>query len=125
MHLWNRKGQNTAEYAILIAVVIGAIVAMQIYVKRGLQGKVKDVTDHVGDGLPADAAGNKPLSQYDPYYNDSNYDVSQDQNVNEKYLTGGKVSRSSISEKTTRAVGGFSNTGVDVSEDDGWTERVK
>ena len=39
------KGQSTAEYAIVIGLVIAAAVAMQVYVKRGLQGKIKDATD--------------------------------------------------------------------------------
>ena len=30
------KAQSTAEYAIVLALVVGAVVAMQIYVKRGL-----------------------------------------------------------------------------------------
>jgi hypothetical protein len=37
-----RKAQSTAEYAILIAVVIGAVIAMQTYVKRGLQSRTHD-----------------------------------------------------------------------------------
>ena len=120
MQLLNRKGQNTAEYAILIAVVIGAIIAMQLYVKRGLQGKVRDVTDHVGEGL---LGGNVPglnavTQQYEPYYNTSNYDVDQDQSVNEKYQTGGKVARDSQREKTTRS--GSATTGVDQAADSQW-----
>ena len=42
-----RKGQSTAEYAIVIGLVIAAAVAMQVYVKRGIQGKVKDLTDNI------------------------------------------------------------------------------
>jgi len=41
-----RKGQSTAEYAIVIGLVIAAAVAMQIYVKRGLQAKMKDAVDY-------------------------------------------------------------------------------
>ena len=43
-----RKGQSTAEYAIVIGLVIAAAVAMQVYVKRGLQGKMKDAVDDNG-----------------------------------------------------------------------------
>lgn len=43
--LRSRKGQNTAEYAILIALVVAAAVAMQTYVKRGAQARVKDSAD--------------------------------------------------------------------------------
>ena len=35
-----RRGQGTAEYAILFAIVIGAAIAMQQYVKSRLQGAV-------------------------------------------------------------------------------------
>jgi Flp pilus assembly pilin Flp len=40
--MFNRKGQNTAEYAILIALIIAAAIGMQTYVKRGLQARLHD-----------------------------------------------------------------------------------
>jgi hypothetical protein len=62
----NRKGQNIAEYSILIALVIAAAVAMQTYVKRGLQGRVRDAVDYTGNNTTAGFSftGN----QYEPYY---------------------------------------------------------
>jgi hypothetical protein len=67
--LRGKKGQSTAEYAILIALVIGAAMAMQTYMKRGLQGGIKFAVDKsVKDG------GTK---QYEPYYLESSYDVAQ------------------------------------------------
>ncbi|MFH1077572.1 MAG: hypothetical protein V1753_12230, partial [Pseudomonadota bacterium] len=59
-----RKGQSTAEYAIVIGLVIAAAVAMQVYVKRGVQGKMKDATDY---NDPA-AAGMMSTRQYEPDY---------------------------------------------------------
>ena len=44
-----RKGQSTLEYAVLISVVVAALIAMQIYMKRGVQGKLRDATDQVGE----------------------------------------------------------------------------
>jgi uncharacterized protein (UPF0333 family) len=44
-----RRGQSTLEYAIIIGVVVGALIMMQVYVKRGLQGRVKQATDEIGD----------------------------------------------------------------------------
>ncbi len=41
----NKKAQSTAEYAILIALVVGAVVAMQTYVKRGIQARQKVESD--------------------------------------------------------------------------------
>lgn len=45
--LRNKKAQNTAEYAILIGIVVAAAVAMQTYVKRGLQARIKDEVDEI------------------------------------------------------------------------------
>ena len=42
------RGQSTLEYAIIVMVVVGALLAMQIYMKRGLQGKLKDSSDNIG-----------------------------------------------------------------------------
>lgn len=43
-----RGGQSTLEYAVVIAVVVAAAVAMQIYMKRGVQGKLRAATDDIG-----------------------------------------------------------------------------
>ena len=51
------KGQSTAEYAILIGLIIAAIVAIQPYVKRTLQGKYKQKADAYVDRLPGQLAG--------------------------------------------------------------------
>ena len=42
-------GQSTVEYAVLIAVLAGALIAMQIYIKRGLAGRMRDAADSVGE----------------------------------------------------------------------------
>lgn len=42
------KGQSTLEYAMIIAVVVGAILAMNVYVRRGVQGKLRESIDSVG-----------------------------------------------------------------------------
>jgi len=43
-----RRGQTIIEYAVLIAVVVAALIAMRVYFKRALEGKVKDTADKVG-----------------------------------------------------------------------------
>ena len=43
-----RKAQSTLEYAALIAVVVGALVAMQVYLKRGIEGKLRSNADDIG-----------------------------------------------------------------------------
>ncbi|MDP3732182.1 MAG: hypothetical protein Q8R31_04035 [Candidatus Omnitrophota bacterium] len=42
------RGQSTLEYALIIAVVVGALLAMQVYMRRSLQGKLRESTDEMG-----------------------------------------------------------------------------
>ncbi len=50
MRIINRKGQSTLEYAILIIIIIAALVSLQTYIKRGIQGRLKSSADDIGDG---------------------------------------------------------------------------
>jgi uncharacterized protein (UPF0333 family) len=45
----SRKGQGTLEYAIIIVVVIGALIAMQWYMKGGYQGRLRAASDDMGE----------------------------------------------------------------------------
>lgn len=45
----NHAGQSTVEYAVLAAVVVGALLAMQIYIKRGSMGKLRAAADQMGE----------------------------------------------------------------------------
>ncbi|MFY9401805.1 MAG: hypothetical protein WAQ07_00105 [Candidatus Omnitrophota bacterium] len=42
-----KKGQNLTEVALIIGVVGLVLVGMQTYVTRGVQGKLKGITDHM------------------------------------------------------------------------------
>ena len=44
-----KKGQSTLEYAILIIIIIGALLSIQVYIKRGVQGRFKSAADDIGD----------------------------------------------------------------------------
>ena len=44
-----RKGQSTLEYAVLIIIIIGALLTIQVYIKRGIQGRLRSATDDIGD----------------------------------------------------------------------------
>jgi hypothetical protein len=43
------KGQSTLEYAVLIIIVIGALLSIQVYIKRGIMGRLKSAADDIGD----------------------------------------------------------------------------
>lgn len=42
-------GQSTLEYAVIITVVVAALLAIQIYIKRSVQGKLRESTDQIGE----------------------------------------------------------------------------
>lgn len=42
-----RRGQSTLEYAILIAIVAAAVIAMRTYVQRAVQANLKVVEEQV------------------------------------------------------------------------------
>lgn len=59
-----RKGQSTLEYALVIGVVVGALLLMQYFVKRGYSGNLKRAADDIGE-------------QYDPTTYSANFNVNQ------------------------------------------------
>lgn len=44
-----KRGQSTLEYAVLIVVIIAALIAMQVYLKRGVQGRMRESSDQIGE----------------------------------------------------------------------------
>ena len=44
-----KKGQSTLEYAILIIIIIRPLLSIQVYIKRGVQGRLKSATDDIGE----------------------------------------------------------------------------
>lgn len=70
----DKKGQNTAEYAILIALIIGAAITIQTYVKRGIQGRFKDEVDTMATATPELGS----VKQYEPYYLESSFESATD-----------------------------------------------
>ena len=115
-----RRGQSTAEYAIVISVVIAAVIGMQLYMKRGLQAKARAVTDRytrvsTSNGV---ALNGTALSQYEPYYAESDVNVTQTSNATDTYAQGGAFSRSAMDEQTTRR--GSQSQGVNVNATNQW-----
>ncbi len=49
MRKFSKRGQSTLEYAVLIVVIIAALIAMQVYLKRGIQGRMRESSDQIGD----------------------------------------------------------------------------
>ncbi len=51
-----RSGQSVLEYVILLVIIIAALLTMQIYMKRGLQGRWKESVDGLGEQYDPDKA---------------------------------------------------------------------
>jgi len=46
----NNRGQSALEYATVIACIVLALISMQVYIKWGIQGKLKSLADNIGEG---------------------------------------------------------------------------
>jgi len=74
--LKNKKAQNTAEYALLIALVVAGVIAMQTYAQRALQARVRDASLYLTN--QTDTLGK--TNQYEPYYLSTNYTIDRSSN---------------------------------------------
>ena len=108
------KGQTTIEYAILLALVAGAVIAMQTYVKRGFQAKTKDTvgwfvgqTNELGTSF-----------QYEPYYLESSFNTERDSSMSSG-LAVNEVTQNGT-QNITRDTAGYQQ--MDYNADvEGWT----
>jgi hypothetical protein len=53
--LLHRKAQSTVEYGMVIAAVVAALLALNFYMQKGIQGKLKESTDQVGKQFDAES----------------------------------------------------------------------
>ncbi len=47
--LKSKAAQSTVEYALIVAVVVAALIAIQVYVKRGMQGNLRNQSASIGE----------------------------------------------------------------------------
>ncbi|MFC1631564.1 hypothetical protein ACFL2I_03315 [Candidatus Omnitrophota bacterium] len=45
--MWSKKAQCTIEYAVLIAIVAAAVIAMSTYVQRAVRANLKSVEEQI------------------------------------------------------------------------------
>lgn len=106
MYRWlnsrSRKGQNTAEYAILIGVIVAAAIAMQIYIRRGMQARIKDAVDYTQTADDSASVNLFTQSQYEPYYMSTNFTTTQAGVSSEQQQLGGGIVKDITSETTQR-----------------------
>jgi len=64
----NSRAQSTMEMALLVLVIVAALFAMQVYLKRGIQGRMRSNIESIG-------------SQYDPAATNSFYEINHISNT--------------------------------------------
>jgi len=115
----NKKAQNTAEYAILIALVVAGIIAMQHFAQRSIQARIRDAA-HYSAKISASTsqADSTPMAstiQAEPYYVASDYNITRE-DTSTKQIDGTKGTtgvggiRRTASGNTVRAEGGYTKT---------------
>jgi Flp pilus assembly pilin Flp len=96
----NKKAQNTAEYAILISLVVAGIIAMQTYAQRALQSRVRDAGSYLS--TQTNALGS--TQQYEPYYLSTSYAITRSDSETTR-LGQGLVAKD-VNSTRSRAAGG-------------------
>lgn len=121
--LMNKRAQSTAEYAVVIAIVLGAAVGMQTFVKRGLQGRFKDATKTFTEsGGTFEGKDMKSLPQYEPYYAHSDISTTVQDDYSDEMKVNDEMHRSGAVSSRTRQGGGVQGeSGQDQFDaDNGW-----
>jgi hypothetical protein len=103
----NKKAQNTAEYAILISLVVAGIIAMQTFAQRALQARVRDA----GQFLKTQAQSLGTSVQYEPYYLTTNYTVTR--NEDDTQMLDNATVRQLTNSMRTRDEGGYQESSFD------------
>ncbi len=105
----NKKAQNTAEYAILISLVVAGIIAMQTYAQRALQSRVRDA----GVYLKNETSDLGSSIQYEPYYLSTNYEINRSDSETTSLADG--VVAKDVNSIRTRKSGGIQTSTYDTS----------
>lgn len=87
------RAQSVSEYSICVLIIILATIAMQVYVKRGLQGRYADVTDFVTTQAQLTFPKEQVRHQYEPYYQKEDLGFTQDVTEQKEAILGGQVNR--------------------------------
>lgn len=108
----NKKAQQTAEYALLISLVVAAIIAMQTYAQRTIQARVRDASVYLTSST--NTLGS--TKQYEPYYLETSYETLRDETTEQVQLKGSRADGSDATfntledSKRTRQGGGFQSS---------------
>ena len=100
--LSKERAQSTLEYAVLIGVIVAGLIAMQVYLKRGFQGKLREGADSMGE-------------QFSPGY--TNYSYSTNSFTNSLEVLANEVTTTTLRTQQTNRIG---NEQVSTSNQEFW-----
>jgi hypothetical protein len=119
------KAQAVSEYSVFLAIFLIAIIAINVYIQRGLQGRYADVVDVATGFVKTRAAQTLPTlgyhagytqdvltslpRQYEPGYLDSQQTVDAPRGVTETIESQSKIKR-------TLSPGTINVSGVDIEK---------
>ena len=98
MHKKNRA-QSLSEYAVVLGLVSVALVSMQVYIKRGMQGRLRDMANQIS-----------PV-QYERANATANYTITRSSNITEDQEYG--TFTRTINNDTTTRTGSEVTVGTD------------
>lgn len=87
--MFGRRGQSTLEYAVVIAVIVAALVVMQLYIRRGVQGRLRQSADDMGEQFA-------PSVSY-------NWNTTYNQNVAEDVDSSARITTNYTTDQQTRS----------------------
>ena len=104
------KAQSISEYSICVVIIVLALVAMQLYVKRGMQGRYLEVADSAMAEVRAQALNaqgatynaDKYPNQYEPVDQAQKIGSVQDTIEKRNALAGGQVNKTITKDTLTR-----------------------
>jgi Flp pilus assembly pilin Flp len=76
-----QKAQSVVEYGLVIALITGVLLVMQVYIRRGMQGRLKDVSDYTVREISRQVPG-AAAQQFEPGYRGYDKEVWQDTTLN-------------------------------------------
>jgi uncharacterized protein (UPF0333 family) len=112
----NKKAQQTAEYALLISLVVAAVIAMQTYAQRTLQARIRAASTYLTDQT---ATLGDDTNQYEPYYLDTSYTVttaSTESELQRQRTDDSAMYAYNIDNTRTRATGGYQQSSYDSAD---------
>lgn len=117
--LKNKRAQQTAEYALLISLVVAAVVAMQTYAQRALQGRIRQGAIYMKNQTDIKFGASETKLQYAPYYLTSQYAVTKDETTDDFYSKKKGFGTDQVT-NTERGAGGYKEESFDTGTTSNW-----